>query len=128
MNQHIRRQLAAAFGVIISCSGCGHQKIMLISDNVNSVELFRGDEPYFRNRTIVNRDTIRQICTTLQLAEPVAIDTVNVRNSLQFCYVSLMNRNGSKEEFHYNVTAKDGKILWYRGNYYCLDALNQYLR
>lgn len=111
----------------ICAVSCGHQKIVLAPDSVESVKVFRG-EPYFRDHTITNRDTIRQICTALQLAKPVSLDTVNIHNTIISCFIDFKTKGDGRERFIYTITVEDGKILWYKAHRYQLDTLNQYLR
>lgn len=121
------RQVATALGIIISCLGCGHQKIALTPDSIESIKVFRG-EPYFRDRVIVNRDTIQRLCALLRLAKPASLDTINVHNTIHSCFAYFMNKDGSEEKFDYTITANDGTVLWYKSHNYHLDSLDQYLR
>lgn len=114
--------------IAISNAGCAHRKIVLPPESIESVRIFGGDGNYFRKRIITNRDTIRRISALLQSAEPVSLDTVNVHNTGELCFVHFKISDGGEEKFIYGITGTDGKILWYKANHYRLDSLDQYLR
>lgn len=116
-----------ALSTAILSVSCGHQKIVLTPESIESVKVFRG-EPYFRDRTITNRDTIQRLCALLRLAKPANLDTINVHNTMHSCFAYFMNKDGSEEKFDYTITATDGTVLWYKSHNYHLDSLDQYLR
>lgn len=123
---NLKHPVLALSTAILSMS-CGHQKIVLAPDSIDSIRIFGGDT-YYRSRTTVNHDTIRQICTLLRLATPVSLDTVNVRDHSVSCFMYIAHKSEGMYKFSYGDTRRNGYILWYRANHYRLDGLNQYLR
>lgn len=115
--------------VISSCRS-GPDKIRIKAASVSQLIVYnRGEYAAYDRRLITNRDTISLICELLNRAQHVSIDTISVKQSLRFARFDIYDKQHEvAAEFSYNITPKDGNILWYAGSRFRSDSLDQYLK